>query len=316
MGEFGRKLVAKPSDGRKRISFVEQAGENGHGDDHDDNAVAENDDDDDVKTTSHSKRDVLNSLRASTCTINLTEDEVDRIFDDVFATPQERARQVTLAEISAKHDYSWNTESADTGYTTRRFKRYPSSAIIVRAVVATLVLILIGWISWEIGRVQAPNINDSAEDVSGSVLANQTNDNDSNQLGDETDVVVVTTNPPQRGPVVNVDAEKLFSRNGDVSEPNAIPGKDIGTYLIGFVEEPVDPAEIQVLLKHDLTKDLRVIDNEAATFDTSETVRVKVDNYDLQCGVKVDQVPLTLICSFNELCGVYFVDASYCDKYE
>lgn len=303
LGSLGGKLVAKPSDGRKRVSFVE-ADENGDDDAYDD---AENDE------TPHSKRDVLNSIRLSSQTINLTEDEVDRIFDDVFATPQERERQVTLAEISAKHDYFGNGPMKDIRYATRTFKRYPSTTI-VRAVVAVLVLILIGWASWEIGRGQAPTINDGAE-PNGSIATNQTNDNDRNPLGDEA-AAAVMTNAPQF-PVVNVDAEKVFSRNGDVSEPHAVPGKDIGTYLIGFVEEPVDPAEIEILLKHDLTKDLRVTgNNEVAKLDTSETVRVKVNDYDLQCGVKVDQVPLTLICSFNELCGVYFVGASYCDKYE
>ena len=302
MGAFGGKLVAKPSDGRKRISFAEE-GENS------------NDDDDENDETPHSKRDVLKDLRMSSRTISLTEDEVDKIFDDVFATPQERERQVTLTEIAAKHDSIGNDEIEAMGYSTRRSKRY-SSATIARAVAAALVLILIGLASWEVGREQAPKTRDSADSTSASVSANQTNGHDVNQetRGGETPAAGVANT--SHFPIVNVAAEKTFTQEGDLSEPNAIPGKDIGPYLIGFVEQPIDPAEIQVLLKHDLTKDLRVIGTEAAKFDTSETVTVKVDDYDLQCGVKVDQVPLTLICSFNELCGVYLVGATYCDKYE
>ena len=98
-------------------------------------------------------------------------------------------------------------------------------------------------------------------------------------------------------------------------ELNAVPGKDIGEFLIGFVKQPLRAEAIQLLLNHDLTKPLRV-HCEDASLDASDAISVTVDSYELWCGIKIDQVPLTAICVPDDLCGIYFVDASYCDKYE
>jgi hypothetical protein len=365
--EVDKSVVAKSLDGSSRLSFVDELdtlevskselqngnNDNGNNDDSDDadHDGDENIDDEeelvdqidgDFPKETQDWMATRRGQRDASHHVMLTEDEVDRIFDDVFAIPDENGRQVTLNEIALTRAIMRHEQSGDMPFLGKR-RNFPWIKY-QREMLACLVLVLIGITAWAAGRVQSNMENDYYNKNN-----NSNNDNDDTMATATTHVVTMVSEDSdpaksvlvaqklnrtaQRPPTyIDLPMQDIIPRSNETSdsegavrhplrtkemvlEPNAVPGKDIGEFLIGFVKQPLRAEAVQLLLNHDLTKSLRVR-CEDASLDASEAISVTVDSYELWCGIKIDQVPLTAICVPDDLCGIYFVDASYCDTYE
>ena len=318
-------LVARPSSRTRRISFAEEEEEEDileisqraaavH------DVLLKDIQEGEEQVVFKTTRSWRGGLRKPSRDQSTVYDEVDNIFDDVFATPEERSRQVSMTEISLKNS---TVERPVTVNDPPSKEDWSTSFKFQAAVVSILVLALIGV------AIRGSTMSDSDK-----VTATPENDlhavkvpDDEKKLWDEVTVEMEDANDVPgkniRRMKVSDDEDKLWAdltvkMEDFIAEPNDVPGNDIQQYLIGYVNQSIDPEEIHVLLAHDLTKDMRVVCGDAcddATLDTLQAKIVSVDEYELQCGVKVDNVPLTLICN-AEQCGVYFVGASYCDQYE
>ena len=367
--EVEESVVAKPLDGSSRISFIDELdtlevskSELGQIDNGDNGNNSHDEEADQIQGDAFEHTDGwmdARSQRDASYDVMLTEDEVDRIFDDVFATPEDKGRQVTMNEIAltralTRHGLSGDMLSIGKSRNSPWIKYQ-------REILVCLILALIALLAWSVGRVQS-NMDSDNDDITGEpthMVAIVTPDHDpaiddllahtlngtaanpqwSNPI-DATmqDIIHGNDNKSSSSegsvptPLVDATIEGIIRGRNETSsfegtgppplrtkefiwEPNAAPGKDIGEFLVGFVKQPIDAAALRLLLKHDLTNPL-MVNCEDATLDTSEAILVTVDNYELKCGINIDNIPLTAICVPNDLCGIYTVDASYCDKYE
>ncbi len=174
--------------------------------------------------------------------VMLTEDEVDRIFENVFATPDEQERQVTLSEIALTRSIRRHEIEEEVPLYGK--SRNVQFASYQRIMLACLILALIALAAWGVGRVQS-NMNDSQEDITATHVVTLVSPEDDSGLGfvlaqklNRTSRSLKPHFDPNVDGIIRGNVHKNssdeeagpapFETQEAVSEPNAIPGKDIG----------------------------------------------------------------------------------------
>ncbi|KAI2510042.1 hypothetical protein MHU86_4336 [Fragilaria crotonensis] len=258
--EVETNIVARPSDGSSRISFVEELDtlevskselqyDNNDNNGNHDNGNREELDQNEGEFPDERKEWMEARQSHASFDVILTEDEVDRIFDDVFATPDEKERQVTLSEIALTrsirgHDIEDEVEEEmPLNGKSRRFR----FVTYQKEMLGCLLLALIALAAWGVGRVQS-NMDSYNEDTTGTHVVTLISPQNDSSLGFILAHKINRTSRSSQPPFdVNVDGiirgnaknssdmtgePALFETKEEVSELSTIPGKDIGEYCL------------------------------------------------------------------------------------
>jgi len=303
----GPELVCKPTDGRRRISFARADDFVVERSPADVKEITLNDtvEEDEIENgteapkPSHSSRKT-GDRRPSTDDEFVASSEMNKLFDEVASKRGKSLVDIVLADAEM-NQFKELGEPKNKPRRSRKLKSDTLIEMMQNTVFAVLMLGLVGAVAWSIisSDPRRPVVNTDDSQTTGTATSTPvTSLTTSSQDGDNLAQLITSTESPR--PVTTTE----------IAAGN--PGEDIGEYFIGFVEQPVKAEEIQFLLDHNLTKDIQVVCDDPR-LDKSDAKTVSVSPYKVECGVKVDKVPLTLVCKNDELCGVYFVGSAYCD---
>ena len=298
--------------------------------------------------------------------ILLSEDELEKIFDDVFTSPEDHRKQqlqVSTDEIafSQKQAALLRQQKKNGDFPPfenkkpSKYQCWPMSKRLKLILSALFLLFLIGLTAWAVGRVESNHSSSSPTDDESSrttvliqeddavdalfahfgnlsTLSQWNNVNLSYKSIHSTPLVQdnwnhsTITSPlvqsyPNMSDILPNDHADELSHNSSLEQalnitdfPNNIA---IRQYLIGIVQEPIQVQEIQSLLDRHRDWKIDVIRVKDGRLDTSGATVVLVDDsFKVQCGVKVDSVPLTFICDQDGSCAVYTLDGSFCNQWE